>query len=135
MSRTPALILALVASLIAAPVVEAQQSTASIYTAYNNENLTVDDTAGGVGFSTTIINQPNGLGKTVGMVSFRVVCASSSPCAINVLYDGSAPSTTVGVNLNEGDIVNLYGTLNIKMFKAIRSGANSAVLRVIYHYY
>lgn len=115
----------------------AQQSptTTSVYSAYGYQALTVDNTAGGVQFSTTILNEAQALGRTIQMVQFRVACAASSPCSINTRWDGSAPTTTVGFQLNEGDIANLYGVQNIKFFRAIRTGANSAVLHVVYSYY
>jgi len=47
-------------------------------------------------------------------------------------YDGGDPSTTVGHLIEDGDALILYGTNNIKNFKAIRTGATSGVLRVTF---
>lgn len=132
LKRALLIIVAMVVALTA-PLV-AQQSTTDVLTAYNHESLTVDNTAGGVGFSTTILAEPAGIGRQVAMASFRVVCASSSPCSINVTYDGIVPTSSAGFPMDVDETGTLYGTDNIRRFRAIRSGSNSAVLRVTYHY-
>ncbi len=132
LTRIFSLILALV--VLAVPLGAQQPTTASIYTAFSDESLTVDATAGGVPFTAATYNAQAPFGRSVAMATFRVVCSASSPCSINVLYDGNAPTSSTGFPLDVGDIGTIYGQANIQKFRAIRSGANSAVLRVVYHY-
>jgi hypothetical protein len=52
----------------------------------------------------------------------------------NIKYrvDGGAPSTTIGIDAFDGDVIELEGFNDIKMFKAIRSGAVDATLACDY---
>jgi hypothetical protein len=109
----------------------AQNSTTRFFIAFATETtpITVDNTAGGVAFTASKINSSSGMAQ---MTVFRVSCASTSPCSINYTIDASAPTTTHGVLLNEGDVVTIYNFSSISAFRAIRTGSNSAKIDPIY---
>lgn len=112
-----------------------QPSQTTVYMAYAYEGLSVDNTAGGVGWNTTLLNQPAINGRTLGRVTFRVRCASSTPCSLFARWDGTAPTSSTGYPLDENDVLVLDGAINIKQFRAIRSGANDAVLHSVLQQY
>jgi len=108
-----------------------QSSQIRFFDAYAMEALTVDATAGGVAFTANKVTTAT---RKAQQVQFRVVCATVSPCSINFTVEGTAPTASVGFPLNENEVWDVFKYTNITRFKAIRSGANSAVLRVIYYY-
>lgn len=130
-----ALVLVLAVGHVPAASTRQEPSQTTIYTAYAYEGLAVDNTAGGVGWSTALLNQPAQNGRTLGRVLFRVRCASSSPCSIFARWDGTAPTASTGYPLDEDDVFELDGAINIKRFRAIRSGANDAVLHSVLQQY
>lgn len=101
------------------------------FTAYDVENLTVAGTS--VGFDTAKIT-PAEVPYRANLITFKVACAASSPCDISFTIDGTTPTASIGMLASEGDVVQLYNYTNIRNFRAIRTGANSATLRSIYNY-
>jgi hypothetical protein len=109
----------------------AQSSTARVYVTFATESITVAGTA--LGFTAATI-APVGGSFRAGLVTFVVECASASPCPIRILTTTpvTAPTASVGIKLNEGDIVSIYGFDDISSFRAIRTTANSAVIQPQY---
>lgn len=114
-------------------VAQGQNITNRFFTAYDEENITVDNTVGGVAFTASIVS-PSGMPYRAQSVNVKVNCASTSPCSIRMTLDGTAPTTTVGFLLNEADIITIFNYTNINKARFIRTGANSATLNVIYSY-
>lgn len=112
---------------------QGQNITNRFFFAYDYDNaLTIDNTAGGVGFTASKVT-PVGQAYRAQAVFVTVSCASSAPCDINYTYDGATTvTTTVGQTLSTGMSFTLFGYQNIVNFKAIRTGSNSAVLKVVY---
>lgn len=111
---------------LATPVA-AQNNTTRFFNAYDYENLTVDSTAGGVGFSTSKLS-----GTKAQAVTVTISCASGTSCNARFTVDGTAPTTTVGLLVSYGQSFVIYGSSNLRRFKAIREGATSAVFNVQY---
>lgn len=59
-----------------------------------------------------------------------LIVVSAQP--INFRIDGTDPTSAIGIPLVAGDILKIFGAQTLKQFKAIRSGASDAVLRVTY---
>ena len=82
------------------------------------ESVTVDNTAGGKPLTKYGRNQYALISVETAQIRFTV--------------DGTAPTTTVGHVLNAGDILELDSLEDMKSFRAIRTGATSAVIHVTY---
>lgn len=115
--------------LLLSSTLYAQSTTNREYTTFASESITV--AAASIGFTSATIN-PVGSAFRARLASFVVECASTTPCPIRVLSTGTAPTTTVGYLLNQGDTVRVYGFDDINNFRAIRTGANSAVIQPQY---
>lgn len=61
-----------------------------------------------------------------------LVCETAS-ATLRARWDGTAPTSTVGVIINQGDAVTINGLVNIQQFQGIRTAATSVVCDV--HYY
>lgn len=81
-----------------------------------HEKITVDDTVGGVGFTTALAANANRIFVTAETADMRF------------RYCGGAPTTTVGHLIGDGDTLTLYGTQNIKNFRAIKTSETNGVL-------
>jgi len=114
------------------PTSAQQSSTTAFRAAFASEEVTVDATAGGVGFTAAKLTQTTPNFRRAVLASFRVTCPASSPCSLRFTLDNSTVTTTHGFLLNEGDIVNLYNYVNLSQARFIRTGANSAILAVHY---
>ena len=90
----------------------------------DQERITVDNTVGGVALTISKWIDPP-LAKTV---SIKVETAS-----IRYLTDGTAPTSTTGTIVYPGDVISLGNPSEIQNFRAIRTGATSATIQVIYH--
>jgi hypothetical protein len=110
----------------------AQSNTTTFRIAYEFENLTVDATAGGVAFDEDKVTNPNNPVETAQLVTFSVSCSAGTTCNIRFTVDGTAPTTTIGMLLQYGQIVSIYQHNNIVAFRAIKEGATDAVLNVQY---
>lgn len=93
--------------------------------AYASEKITIDNTAGGVGFTATLLK--NGIVNKAYEASFRVETAQ-----FRYTTDGSAPTTTVGILAEIGDFITITGESDINRFKGIRTGGTSAVIQPHY---
>ena len=58
-----------------------------------------------------------------------ITCESGN---IRYKYSGNNPSSTQGHFMFADDFINVYGTQNIKNFRAIRTGDDDAVLSITY---
>ena len=85
------------------------------------EALTIDNTVGGIGFTTATFNPAGGPGATAALVTTEVA-------QVRYRYDGGAPTATVGHLLEIGDRLKLEGSENLNRFRAIRTGASSGTL-------
>jgi len=85
-----------------------------------HEAITIDDTVGGVGLTAASAASSNRIFVTAETADMRF------------RYDGGAPTTTAGHLISDGDTLTLYGTQNIKNFRAIKTGGVSGVLHVTY---
>jgi hypothetical protein len=122
------LLTSLIVPAIIAPTF-AQQSD-RVYVAFDDEALAVSTAA--VGFTQATI-EPSGSAYRAELASFRVECASTSPCPVRLRYTGSAATSALGYELDDGDSRTLKGWDNIDNASWIRSGSNDAVIDVIFH--
>ena len=83
------------------------------------ETVTFADTA--IAFTVTTIH-PSG-GPIMTACTGKLETAS-----IRIRYDGTAPSSTVGMLIDVGDIVTIRGTPYLDDFQGIRTGGTSGVI-------
>lgn len=97
------------------------------YGAGDYEALTIDNTAGGVGFTAgKLLSTQHGVAR-------GVFCTLESG-QIRFTLDGTAPTTLIGHLLEIGQSLTLENVGDLKNFKAIRTGAVSGSLKVTYRY-
>ena len=95
-----------------------------------SETITVDNTAGGVGFTSATYKPTSGDREDQ---CAQIAKVSVETANLRWTQDGStAPTTTVGVIQYPADIFYVRGTMNIKNFKAIRTGGTSSSIKVQY---
>lgn len=82
------------------------------------EAITIDNTSGGIG-----LTAPTGARSAV----IQVLTANIRFC-----LDGTPPTTSLGIQVGDGDWVVLNTPEEITGFKAIREGSTSGVLQVHY---
>lgn len=121
------LVFALLFILCVPNIIIAQNNTTRFFIAYDYENITVDNTVGGKGFTASKIN-----GSQAQSVTFTVDCASGTDCPIRITLNGTAPTTSVGMRVVYGQSVTIYSNSNIRNFRAIREGSTSAIINVTY---
>ncbi len=97
-------------------------------TAFGHEDVTVANTAGGVGFTTATI-APSGQRP-----AHRAVCTAET-AQMRYTYDGTAPTTGVGHLLEIGDTLVIEGISNVAAFRAIRTGGTSGHIMATYERY
>lgn len=111
----------------------AQNNTTVFRVAYTYENLTVDNTAGGVPFTSTKVTSTTNIINSAQLITFTIDCASGTTCPIRMMVDGATTVTTsVGFRADYQQSISLFGHDNIVRFRAIREGATSAILNVTY---
>ncbi len=82
-----------------------------------DERLTVDDTTGGVPFTTATVANATYVFGTVETAQIRW------------LADGTAPTATTGHVADVGGIIELWGAGMIEKFRAIRTGGVSGAIQ------
>lgn len=82
------------------------------------QDLTVDATAGGVAL-------------TVPAGAIAAI-ARNETAQFRYTLDGTAPTTTVGTQVEAGDILDFENRAELEGFKAIRTGGTSATLHIEY---
>jgi len=90
---------------------------------YDTEEITIDNTVGGVGLTAAKLN------STPKPKEAFIFCETAQ---LRYYYDGTAPTTSSGFPLNPYDSIRIKGILNMENFKAIRTGATSAKITVCY---
>lgn len=95
----------------------------------DSETITIDDTAGGIGFTSSKISVPSAQGTLkASKAEFKVEVAP-----IRFTRDGTPPvAATTGILGDIGDIITVEGRENIENFRAIRDTATNAVIRPEY---
>jgi hypothetical protein len=90
------------------------------------ENVTIDNTAAGIGFTSTTI--------TPAGAPIMTKCSGKLETAqIRYRFDGTAPTTTVGAVADIGDTVTITGYAYLQAFRAIRTGSSSGYTTVVYN--
>jgi hypothetical protein len=107
-------------------------STTRFFFAYDYENLTVDDTSGGVAFTSSKVTSSTAT-HNANAVTFTIECSdASTSCPIRMTLNGTAPTTSVGMLADYGSSITIYNHTSIVAFRAIRTGSTSAVLNIQY---
>jgi hypothetical protein len=97
------------------------------------EDLTIDDTEGGVGFTST--KRIPTTGSFLGVPCQNVFCTIDyNDEDIRFTIDGTVPTATVGHLLRKGGILELDNGSDVKNFRAIQVSAPST-LRITYKYF
>lgn len=86
------------------------------------ENVTIDNTAAGIGFLAATITP-------VGVPIMTVCSGKLETAQIRYRYDGTAPTTTIGALIDVGDVVTIRGYGYLQAFRAIRTGASSGTIQ------
>ena len=102
---------------------DARLSVIGKHKGYDREDVTVDNTVGGVGFDATKLN-------TIEPPKRIYITVESAQCRFT--YDGTAPTDELGHPLNPFDTLYVEGLKNMKNFRAIRTGDNSSKLVCTY---
>lgn len=92
---------------------------------YASEAITVDNTSGGVGFSTTLINGD-------GHPQAQTATCTLETATIRYQIDGTAPTAAVGMLVAIGQTFTLSGNKALRQFRAIRTGGSSGALSCTY---
>ena len=90
---------------------------------YDREDITVDNTVGGVGFTAAKLNT---------QVPPKRIYITVETAQCRFLYDGTAPTSTKGHPLNPFDTLYIEGLQNMQNFRAIKTGITSAKLICTY---
>ena len=94
---------------------------------FNQEELTIDATVGGIPLTPAKYAASGGWGSAIKAV-VQVLNAS-----IRVRLDGTAPTSSTGFAESSGSSFELEGEAEIIGFKAIRSSSSSAKITVAYY--
>lgn len=92
-----------------------------VYLANGYESLTVANAAAGIG--------PTWAKSKVAYKAFM----TAETAEMRFRFDGTAPTSTEGHIIDDGDTLELYGNKNIVNFLAIRTGDNSGALKITYY--
>lgn len=84
--------------------------------------------------SLTVTNAAEGKGTTWAKTKIAYKAFITAETAeMRFRFDGTAPSSTEGHLIDDGDILELYGNANIVNFLAIRTGNDNGVLKITYY--
>jgi hypothetical protein len=103
-------------------------SVAGAFTAYAHEKITVPDSIKSL--TSANLEPTTVAGRELGKVRFTFITVEDQP--MRYTFDGTTVSTSVGHLVDDGDTITLAGLQSAKLFRAIRTGGSSAVLRVTY---
>ena len=103
---------------------------AGLYEPYEYEDLTVDATSGGVALDQSKVKPTNGSLGALKQAQRMIMTLETA--AIRYTTNGTAPTTTLGHLLNNGDVLILIGEPSISNFRAIRTTGTSGTFRVTY---
>jgi len=96
-------------------------SKTEVYLADDYESLTVANAAEGIG--------PAWANSKTAYKAFM----TAETAEMRFRFDGTAPTSTEGHIIDDGDTLELYGNKNIVNFLAIRTGNDSGVLKITYY--
>ena len=96
------------------------------------EKLTIDNTVGGVGFTSSKILGTASTFTPVRACQEAFCTLETGP--VRFTLDGTAPTTTTGHLMNIGDTLTIRNAFDIQNFRAIRTTATSGELFVTYKY-
>lgn len=124
--------------VIPSSILEAQtnnqptNSTTLVRKAFAYEAITLDATAGGIGFTAatyapTVTDQPSAFSRA----EMAVVNCNNAQARYRV--DGGTVTTSNGMLIQDGDWFLIYGYAHIAAFKGIRTGATSVVCDVTFY--
>ena len=102
---------------------DARLSIIGKHKGYDYEELTIDATVGGKGFTTS---------KLATQPSPKRIYITVETAQCRFCYDNTAPTSSVGHPLNPFDTLYIEGLQNMKNFRAIRTGNNNAKLVCTY---
>lgn len=108
-----------------------QNSLAAVKTAFNYEAVTIDSTAGGKSLTSATYNPTVTSGVGNATRATRADCYNQT-AQISITWDGTAPTTTIGIFVEQGQSFIIYGYANIVAFRAIRTGSTSSTLKCVY---
>ncbi len=107
--------------------------TTAIRIAFDTQKLTVDSTAGGVGFTSSIINPScTSCDPSLNRASAAACTLETAEIRISTVT-ADAPTTTTGMLIPAGSSIVIYGYADISTFKAIRTGGTSGVLNCTFY--
>ena len=78
--------------------------------------------ASSIGFTATTL-------RPTGEADMRSCTGKLETAQIRIRYDGSAPSTTVGMLIDVGDIITIHGLEYLSNFRGIRTGGTSGAVQ------
>lgn len=129
------IILCLGILLISSPI-SAQQDllqTIRLRNAFAYEQVTLDATAGGIALTSATYN-PTVVGTPSSMTRAELAIMNCQTAQARYKVDGvAAVTTSLGMIVNPGDTLQIYGFANIAAFRGIRTGAVSAVCDITYY--
>lgn len=104
-------------------MIDARQSVIGKHLGYDREDITVDNTSGGVSLDATILaTEPRP----------KRAYITVEDAQIRFTYDGTSPTSSLGHILNPMDSLYIEGVGNMSLFRAIRTGGTSGSLCVTY---
>ncbi len=102
-------------------------------TAFAYEAITLDSTAGGIGFTSATFN-PTVTDSPSSLTRAELAVVNCNNAQARYRVDGvAAVTTTNGMLIQDGDWLVIYGFAHISAFKGIRTGATSVVCDVTYY--
>ena len=104
-------------------MIDQRQHTIGKLKGYDTEEITIDNTVGGVGLTAS---------KLTASPKPKEVFIFCETAQCRYYYDGTAPTSTSGFIFNPYDTVRIKGVSNLTNFKAIRTGLTSSKLTICY---
>lgn len=99
-----------------------------------SESVTVDDTSGGVALTPATFNPtigPDASFKAATKTAF--ISVEDHPIRVNLNPGVTVTASANGHELGDGDAITIEGLASITNFRAIRTTASSATIRVTYY--
>lgn len=104
-------------------MLDARLTVIGKYVGFDREDITVDNTEGGVSLTLTKL-------ETTPRPKRVFITVESAQC--RYCYDSTVPTSTLGHILNPNDNLFIEGYHNMKNFRAIRTGTTSGKICVTY---
>jgi len=123
-------------SFLSAPLLaqsnnEPNNSIGLVRRAFAYEQITLDGTAGGIGFTAatyapTVTDQPSAYSRA------EMALVNCNGAQARYRIDGGTVTSSNGMLINDGDWLVIYGYNNIAAFKGIRTGGTSTACDVTF---